>query len=56
MNYTYNHVVTECTTKYIPTQDYVTKQYIQSPMADRQEAAHYVHDHALSAKDLGEWL
>ena len=38
------------------TLDYVTKDYIQSPEADRHEAAHYVHDHALSTQDLEDWL
>ena len=38
------------------TLDFVTKDYIQSPEADRHEAAHYVHDHALSTKNLEDWL
>ena len=42
--------------EYQPTWDYVTKSYIQSPDADRQEAAHYVHDHELSTQDLEDWL
>lgn len=34
----------------------VMRETVQTPSADRREAAHYVHDNALSTQYLEDWL
>ena len=34
----------------------VLRETVQTPLADRREAAHYVHNNALSTQDLEDWL
>ena len=34
----------------------ILREIVPSPLEDRQEAAHYVHDHGLSTMELEDWL